>query len=103
MNYNIGDIQQCGLEILRDFKKVCERNGLRYYLSCGSLLGAVRHHGFIPWDDDIDVQMPFEDYQRFLQIAQKEMGEKYFVQNSDTDPQYAFAYTHIRKNNTALI
>ena len=103
MEYTLRDLQLCELQILREVRKVCDRHGLKYFLSCGTLLGAVRHQGFIPWDDDIDIQMPYEDYLRFLAVAQDELGEEYFVQNSDTDPMYAFAYTRVRKNGTALI
>ena len=73
------------LETLVDFDEFCNEHGLRYSLAGGTLLGAVRHKGFIPWDDDIDVGMPREDYERFLQIAQKECGEEYFLQTVDTD------------------
>ena len=103
MGNTLRELQLCELQILKDVRAVCDRHGLRYYLSGGSLLGAVRHQGFIPWDDDIDIMMPYEDYFRFLEVAQKELGEQYFVQNSETDPSYSVAYTHIRKNNTAVL
>ena len=60
------------VEMLRSFAEYCEKYGLRYYLVGGTLLGAVRHQGFIPWDDDIDVGMPREDYERFLSLVEKE-------------------------------
>jgi len=103
MGNTLRELQLCELQILKDVRAVFDRHGLRYYLSGGSLLGAVRHQGFIPWDDDIDIMMPYDDYCRFLEVAQEELGEKYFVQNSDSDPSYAFAYTHIRKNNTTVL
>lgn len=103
MGNTLRELQLCDLQILKDFRSICEHHGFRYYLCGGSLLGAVRHQGFIPWDDDIDIMMPREDYRRFLKIAQEELGEQYFVQNAETDKSYAFAYTHIRKNNTTVL
>ena len=103
MGNTLRELQLCELQILKDVRRVCEQHGFLYYLAAGTLLCAVRHKGFIPWDDDIDIIMPYPDYVRFLEVAQKELSDGYFVQNSDTDPLYAHAYTHIRKNNTAMI
>lgn len=97
------DLQLAEKQILMDVVDVCDRNNIMYYLSSGTLLGAVRHQGFIPWDDDIDIEIPINDYYRFLKIAQKELGDEYFVQTSMTDPNYHFAYTRIRKNNTTFL
>ncbi|MCI8377746.1 MAG: hypothetical protein HFH72_04405 [Lachnospiraceae bacterium] len=68
------EVRQCQMDILRHIKSVCLENGLRYYLCAGTLLGAVRHRGYIPWDDDIDITMPYPDYRRMLEIIQKENG-----------------------------
>ena len=67
------------LEVLKVIENVCQRNGLRYYAYCGTLLGCVRHKGFIPWDDDIDICMLREDYDRFFEIADKELPEGFVV------------------------
>lgn len=99
-NEKLRALQLCELDILRAFAGVCERLGLRYYLVGGTLLGAVRHGGFIPWDDDIDVAMPREDYDRFARIAQAELGPDYFYQSPDTDPHYFLTYAKIRKKGT---
>ncbi|HBI60827.1 MAG TPA: hypothetical protein DDY31_06390 [Lachnospiraceae bacterium] len=68
------EVKICQMDILRYIKKVCLENGLRYYLCAGTLLGAVRHKGYIPWDDDIDITMPYPDYRKMLEIIQKENG-----------------------------
>ena len=65
------------LEVLNDVDKACRENGIQYFAEWGTLLGAVRHHGFIPWDDDMDICMKRPDYNRFLQIADQIMPEGY--------------------------
>ena len=99
------EIQQRILSILVDIVKVCDKYHINYWLSDGTLLGAVRHEGFIPWDDDIDIAMPYEDYVCFMEVAQKELGDKYFVQNYHTDPEYrnVVVLTKIRDNNSIFI
>ena len=66
---SLREVQLYGLKILKEVVKVCDENGLRYHLNWGTLLGAIRHQGFIPWDNDIDITMPIDDYRRFLRIA----------------------------------
>lgn len=102
MNEKLRKLQLCELEILKEFVRICNRFSLRYYLTGGTLLGAVRHQGFIPWDDDIDVAMPREDYDRFAQIAPQELDPQYFYQSPDTDPYYFLSYNKIRKNGTEI-
>ncbi len=91
------------LELLEQFQKVCEQHGLRYFASGGTLIGAVRHKGFIPWDDDIDVMMLREDYEKFLQIAPEAFEAPYFFQSVDTDKQYSRGHVQIRHSNTTAI
>ena len=68
-------LQLVELDILKEFLRICKKHHLRYYALGGTLLGAVRHEGFIPWDDDIDVGMPRPDFRRFEKIAEKELPE----------------------------
>jgi lipopolysaccharide cholinephosphotransferase len=84
-------LRQAQLVMLRTLKIVdfiCRKHGLRYWLCCGTLLGAVRHKGFIPWDDDLDISMPREDYERFLSIASEELPTDLFLQTRQTEPSY---------------
>lgn len=99
----INQYQETELEILKVFISVCEKLGLRYYLACGSVLGAVKYQGFIPWDDDIDVCMPREDYEIFLQRAKEHLPEHLFLQNYKTDPHFPSVTSKIRNCNTAWI
>lgn len=93
-------VQLAELEILQDVSKVCEDNNIPYFLNEGTLLGAIRHKGFIPWDDDIDIGMLRDDFQRFLNIAPEKLREKYYLQTWDNDPQFPFAIAKVRKLGT---
>lgn len=97
--------QLLSLQILIEFDRVCKENNLTYWIDFGTLLGAVRHKGFIPWDDDIDVSMPPADYYRFIQIGQELLGEEYFLQTEKTDPgsNMVDGIFKIRMNNTLFI
>lgn len=88
-------IQSLELEILRDFDRLCTEKGLEYFAHSGTAIGVLRHGGFIPWDDDIDVALLRPDYDRFLQAAQEELGEKYYLLNTENDHSYPLMTTRM--------
>lgn len=100
---NLKELQACELEILKDFIKVCNKLNLSYYLCGGTCLGCIRHQGFIPWDDDIDVCMPRKDYDTFIKKAQPLLKKSYFLQTYETDPEYTMGYAKIRDTNTTFV
>ena len=95
-------IQNCEFEMLKYVKQVCDSHGLRYYLAYGTLLGAVRHQGFIPWDDDTDVHMPREDYVKFVEILQKEPHPYYQLIARETTPEYTALWPKLIDTRTKL-
>lgn len=93
-------LQQCELEILKLFDKICEENGLHYFAIYGTLLGAVRHKGIIPWDDDIDIGIPREDYTKFCELMKDHCPEGYEFLNGEINPNYPFMTARLMKNGT---
>jgi len=91
------------LRLLKAFHQLCEEEGLRYWLDAGTLLGAVRHGGFIPWDDDIDVLMPREDYLRFCALAPEALPPDMFFQSPETDPGFVCPWVKIRDRYSHLV
>lgn len=96
-------VQLVQLEIAKEIKRVCEENNIKYFLTAGTLLGAIRHKGFIPWDDDLDIAMLKKDYDRFLEIAPEKLNKEYEIQNWYTDPNCPFEFSKIRKKGTVYI
>lgn len=97
-------LQEKLLSMLTWFDSFCRENKLRYFILGGTMLGAARHKGFIPWDDDIDVGMPREDYERFCKQVGNQLIEHFFVETvQSTDPAYSYTYTKIFDTNTTLI
>lgn len=100
---DIKEIWRAEQEILDVIHGVCQEHNLKYSLVFGTLLGAVRHGGFIPWDDDIDIIMPREDYERLILIWEDAAPKGYLLQNKRTDPDFTQNFTKIRKDNTTFI
>lgn len=99
----MNDVQQAAFDLLLRFTNICEKLNLRYYLVCGSALGAVKYGGFIPWDDDIDVAMMREDYERFLEEAPALLPEYCVLQNMHTNSAFPLLMTKLVNINTTLI
>jgi lipopolysaccharide cholinephosphotransferase len=96
------DLQLVELSILREFVRLCDAHGLRYYVTYGTLLGAVRHRGFIPWDDDIDVSMPRDDYDRFAEICVSDLRPGFRWQSYATDTHYPHWFGELIKMDTVF-
>lgn len=93
-------LQECELTILKDFIYICNENNLIYFGLAGTGIGALRHQGFIPWDDDIDVGLPARDHDRLLEIVKRDYSDKYEVMNSTDNLDYPFATTRIMLKGT---
>lgn len=102
-NEDLLSVQKVELGLLSSFVDICNRLNLRYYIAYGTLIGAVRHKGFIPWDDDIDIWMPRKDYDLFICKAQKLLPEYYFLQTPETDKEYVAGFMKIRDSRTTFI
>ncbi len=99
----MNELQKVEFDLFRSFTEVCEKLNLNYFLLCGSALGAVRHGGFIPWDDDFDVGMYREDYNKFMELAPELLPEGIFLQNYKSDPGYPFVFAKLRNSNTTFV
>lgn len=91
------------LEMLKVFDRICDVNGLRYYLFYGTQLGAFRHRGFIPWDDDADVVMPRTDYEKLLHLPLNKIPQGYFLQSPYSERFGRFCFAKLRKDGTTCI
>ena len=86
--FEVKELQAMALETLKKVDSICKNNNINYFLGEGTLLGAVRHEGFIPWDDDVDILMKREDYDKFISIAQDLLGKEYVLDCFETNPKH---------------
>ena len=103
MYEEIKPLQDKMYEILKELKRVCDKNKIEYSLAFGTMIGAIRHQGYIPWDDDVDVTMNYQDYMRFQEACKTDLGEDYFLQTIDNDPESGLTYLKLRLSTTTLI
>lgn len=94
--------QYVTLRILRIVDEICRKNNIKYWLDSGTLLGAVRHKGFIPWDDDIDIGILREDEEKFINVMKKELPKELFLQTKETDKFAKFEYIKIRDKYSSI-
>lgn len=99
---NIKEIKQLAIDILKDFHEICEKNKLRYSVAYGTLLGTIRHEGFIPWDDDIDIIMPRTDFEKFTKIANGQLDDNHRFISIDVEKNFMAPLAKIINTSTSL-
>ena len=100
---NLNELKEIQLDMLKFVKNICEVNNLKYFLCGGTLLGAVRHQGYIPWDDDIDIFMPIEDYKKFIKIIKDNNEIAYSILDPYDNDEYYYFFSKLIDNRTVMI
>ena len=102
-NETLAKLQRIELKTLKQIARICEAENIRYFIIGGTLIGALRHKGFIPWDDDVDVGIPRDDYNRFVQVAKKYLPDNYEVRTMDSSRTYKCYYTRVVDNDMKIL
>ena len=96
----MNDVQSKILDIFLKVNEICERNNLTYYAIGGTCIGAVRHQGFIPWDDDLDIAVPIEEWDTFWAVMERELPDSYEIYNGNHIKHYRYVFNKIHDANT---
>lgn len=97
-------LQLIELDLLLELDRICRKNNIQYFLSAGTVLGAVRHKGFIPWDDDLDTRMHRDQFELFVQACEKDLDtDKFFLQTAESDKEYRWGYAKLRRKGTEYL
>lgn len=96
------EIHQIETDILKEVDRICRKENIRYYLAGGTLLGAVRHKGFIPWDDDVDIAMPRKDYEKFLKIMKNGAHDYYKILALEYRKDYPYTFAKVVDTRTGF-
>lgn len=103
MKYTMKEIHDIDLKLTKEFLKICKKHKLKYYIIGGTFLGAIRHKGFIPWDDDMDIAMPRDDYEVFLKVANDELPKGMKLVTFYNDEKYRYFLPRIVDLNTEIV
>ena len=99
--YDLRRVQLIQLDMMKEIDRICRKHNLKYNIAFGTLLGAVRHGGFIPWDDDADINMPYEDYLKLIEVIDSELdNDKYYFRYQDKEEDCNITYGHLKRNGT---
>jgi lipopolysaccharide cholinephosphotransferase len=101
--YDLKKVHGIQLEMTLEVKRICEKYEISYFIIAGTLLGAVRHKGFIPWDDDLDIGMLRNDFEKFLKVCESDLSKEYFLQTMETDRNFGLPIAKLRKQGTQFV
>ena len=101
--YDLTELHNALLLLLKKFDEICRKYHIQYSIGFGTMLGAIRHKGFIPWDDDVDILITRKEYEKLVKVPASEYGEDFFFQSVKTDPGYPYNTSRLRMNNTSMI